>query len=534
MIIQSLFKKLSKKTSVFHIGILIFLTLLFFALYKKYVERFAAFGCFDECFNYVAGYFILEGRALYSEIFFNHQPLMAYISALLQGLLHPQGIYNLVLQHRMFMFFFGLLMDIILIIRFGWPAVGFISIFETTKFYYMGSLFLGESVLVYPLVYMLGLAWDNVLGKRLHFSDYILAAVFAWFVIFLREPLVLAALFLYILIVFYRPIIPKIRIFSGVIFILLFSTTLLLTSIPDYIIQVIYMNAKSIFLSEVQGIGISGLLKIIFYPVVILTEGKISFTREILVALSIIFLTSMGLFLLRSKNIQAVVILIIILGLANLRLVPPGTMFYESFHMLPWYGLFIAAIFFLLQSVYSYKKNKKIKYILVFFSIATVVYSVLSPKSFLNESIDKDKEFKNFDRPYIYGEAIKQLSNPTDTLYLEWDDLIYWQAKLAPSYRYVMFPGSEEVFPKFSEERINMFKTNPPDFYYSFCDKGINFFGAIPEFASSEYIELLYVDSPSCLHIKKSKLREITHEQLDKVSVLRFYLPKNINKGVEI
>ena len=76
----------------------------------------------------------------------------------------------------------------------------------------------------------------------------------------------------------------------------------------------------------------------------------------------------------------------------------------------------------------------------------------------------------------------------------------------------------------FSEERISMFKKNPPEFYYSLHEKGVHPFGFLPEFSRDMYTELLYVDKPSGLYIKKSKIDLITDEQWRKINVLRFYL----------
>ena len=92
-----------------------FLLIFFAFLYKVYIPRVAAFGCFDDCFNIVAGHFLTQGKKLYSEIFFNHQPLMAYISYAIQALTSPINIYELILNHRKFVLMFAFLFDALLI-----------------------------------------------------------------------------------------------------------------------------------------------------------------------------------------------------------------------------------------------------------------------------------------------------------------------------------------------------------------------------------------------------------------------------------
>ncbi len=509
------------------IGIAFLFSLFSAFLFNVYFNRFASFGCFDECFNYVAGHFVLEGRVLYKEIFFNHQMGMAYLSALIQSILKPDSIYYLVLEHRMFVFFFGILMDALLIWRFKAAGAGFAFLFEATKFYFMGSLFLAESILVYPLVYLLGLAFLKINGNALSVIDYIMSAIFTWFVIFTREPVVFVTLLLYILVHFDKRL-QKGKVFSIGLFFLLTLFTFLFTSLPDYFYQVVTMNGKTILLSELKSYDnlFSAIFKIFFYPIVILFDGRWTFIRDILIVLDLIFLSAITVFVIKGKKIKPVLLLLIILGFGNLRVVPPGWIFYEAFHMLPWYGLFLMSTFLLLQNIAAIKNVKKISIFLKWSAVVLIMYAIFSPQSFFRDITDRDKEFRlGFDRYYIYGQAMKYLADVNDTLYIEggWDDLIYWQADLDPSYRYVLYGGSSRNVAPFIKEREKMFKENPPDFYYSFHEKGIHSLGFLPEHLKTEYSELVYVASPSGLYIKKSKIPAITEEQWERVKTLRFY-----------
>lgn len=517
-----------KSINVKKLAILVIFAFFSLILYKAYIVHFASFGCFDECFNYVGGYFVLKGRALYSEIFFNHQMLMAYMSSLIQALLKPNSIYYLVLQHRMFVFVFGLAMDLLIMWRFGLAGALFAFLFEATKFYLMGSLFLAESVLVYPLVYIFGLAWQKLIGNKLSLFDYVFSGLVVWFIIFLREPMFLVALFLLVLVNLDKRL-SKVNFFSLGTFSILTLVTLLTTSLPDYIYQVITLNSKTGFASEVSayGNGFFGILNIFFYPFVILFNGQRTFFREILVGIDIIFFLSLAVLFFKSKKKSIVFILILILGLANLRVVSPGLMFYGAFHMLPWYGLFIMATFLLLQYIYTIKKLHMFSKLLLLGAVVLILYSAFSPKAFLHENIDRNKDFElNFDRYYIYGQAITYLAKPQDTLFLDgWDDLIYWQAGRDSSYKYVIYKGIDGSF---IAERMRMFRENPPDFYYSVHENGMHPFGFLPEFIASDYVELAHTGIPSGLYINKSKLPEITKEQWEKISVLKFSLPEKL------
>lgn len=517
------------KNKILFIVLSVFLTLFFFKLYRVYSDHFSAFGCFDECFNYVSGFFMLKGRTLYSQIYFNHQMLMAYLSFLLQAILHPQSIYFLVLEHRLFIFFFGVIMNIFLIARFGLPAVGFAVIFEATKFYFMGSLFLAESLLVYPLVYLFALAWQKLLRKKVFTFDYIFAALSAWAVIFLREPAILAAVFLYGVILFCKDTARR-KLISFLIFALLTVTTLLSIPWSDYISQVWVYNAQTAFASEVgtQHVVGFGILKVFLYPLFILFNGKWTFVREILIGVDILFIISLiALFI--KRRIKIAIFLLVALGLTNIRVVPPGTIFYEAFHMLPWYALFVFTTFLLLKETFLLQIKRAWKYGLIVIVLLVSCYIVISPKSFIWEKVDRKRDFNlSFDTYYVYGEAVKQLAKSTDTLFLDgWNELIYWQANLNSPYKYSRTEGSIGNVLKLVNARADMFANNPPDFYYSLCSGKTRYFGFLPDFLVKDYVELVYVHSPSCLFVKKSKLSQITTQQWDSLKVLRFYLPES-------
>ena len=110
------------------------LVVLCIFLYKIYMPRVNAFGCFDDCDNFMGGYLLLQGKKLYSEIFFNHNPFMAYLSFIVQFVTHPQNLYELILRHRQFLLLFSFVFNVILFLRFGLPAFAFTIFYELTKF----------------------------------------------------------------------------------------------------------------------------------------------------------------------------------------------------------------------------------------------------------------------------------------------------------------------------------------------------------------------------------------------------------------
>jgi len=110
---SAVYKILKKhSSSLFFLFILGF---LYIFLYQIFLPRINAFGCFDDCFNFLAGYFLSLKKVLYSQIFFNHAPIPAFLSYAIQETTKPINIYDLVLKHRLTLFFFSSLFNAFLV-----------------------------------------------------------------------------------------------------------------------------------------------------------------------------------------------------------------------------------------------------------------------------------------------------------------------------------------------------------------------------------------------------------------------------------
>ena len=189
-------KVTGKKTSRYFLFLLFLLFAVFLAVVFRLYQRIGVFGCGDECINYTAGYFILLGKSLYSQIFFNHQPTLAFISTFIQWVSQPKDLYHLVLYHRVFMILYSFGMAVFLIWRFRLRAMLFLLLYEGTKYYMYGYQFIGEALIVYPLVYLIGVLWESFEFKRVSRVDIFLTAIFTSLVIWTREPYVPVAVVL--------------------------------------------------------------------------------------------------------------------------------------------------------------------------------------------------------------------------------------------------------------------------------------------------------------------------------------------------
>lgn len=538
-----------------NLNILIPLLLLlpfYIILYKIYIPRVNAFGCFDDCFNYLGGYFIANGKHIYSDFFFNHQPIPAFLSYVIQTITHPINIFDLVLKHRQALMLFGLLFNALLILRFKLSAFFFVIIFELSKFYVFGDRFLAEGIIVYPIVYLAGLVLLKFSKRKLFTIDYLLFPAATWFVIFSREPYIPLALFLFLTILWAPPglrpegsgpaggALPwwgkfdKIKKTSLAIFAGLSIITLLyIFDIKEYFFNVMTVNQKTVFASEAGVNQMSGpkILQTFLYPFYVFSFGGWNLFKQLLIGINLVFLLNFTQ-LIKDRKLLLAALIFIILGLSNLRVVLPGSLFYASFHMIIWYALFIFITSFLIFN------HSNLKFLRIFSITILILFlaSFLSSKFyFAKEKIDQHAELlTNYGETMQIGEVVKILSNPSDTLFLDGsDDLIYWQAQRTSPYKYSWYTSVMRHFPKYSESRLDMFKNNPPDFYKEFgsCPKksDIGESYRLPDFVADQYVRLYNLESPSCLFVRKDKIGQISDPQWQKAKEHLYSIP-SLNK----
>lgn len=504
------------KRNIVTIILLILLVPLYLILYKLYIPHVNAFGCFDDCFNYVGGYFIANGKIIYHNFFFNHQPIAAFISFLIQQITHPQNIFELVLRHRQFILVLGFLFSILLTLRFKLPAFFFIVIFEFSKFYVFGDRFLSEGMIVYPIIYLTGLVLSKNTNKKLHDFDYLMAAIFSWFIIFSREPYVPLAIFLTILIFLGK--FNKIKYISSTLFIFLLIITFSLFKFDfqEYLFNVVTVNYKAILPADINT-GMFGpkLLQAFLYPLYIPIYGEWNIFKNLLAGFDIVFLILFA-YLLKERKFRLFGIIFIYLGLSNLRIVIPGSLFYAAFHFIIWYALFIFTTFFLI----FYNFRNKILFwaglLILFLSFSFF----LSQKSYFGyEHVDQQVEFlTNYGEDLQDGSVINILTQPSDSVFIDGSsDLMYWQAKRMSNYKYTWYTSVMPLFSKYTHARLEMFKNNPPDFYreYGSCpkksDPGPNY--RLPSFVKNKYVRLYNLNQPSCLYVRKDIIVKITNQQ---------------------
>lgn len=509
----------------------LFLTILLFPLLSWiYYQRVGTFGFGDEWNNFIPAFFMFKGRILFSEIFHNHQPIPVFISYFIQGIFSPQTLYELISQHRGFVILWGLFFNFLIILRFKWRGIGAVFVYEATKYYVFGHLFLAEALLVYPLIYLFGLTWDVLEKKSVTKLELITASISSFLIIFLREPFMPVAVVLFLIMLIHSKNPKKERPALLIFAILCIGIVFLISKgFFAYFHQVYLYNLIVILPNQLSSQSFPGetLVRSIFYPLyIVLEDGKWHYFRYLTAYLSIGFLIFIIINIIKHHKYKLSLFVIGVLALSNLRSTPPDVIFHEAFHNAPWYGIFIFSVFSLAKSFYHSSKYLFNKY-LMFIFIGGILFLSVYKDSFIWEKVDKTYDFTvNYAHYYTQGEAIRILSQQNDTLFADlWDYLIHFQANLDSPYKYAIYIFSMRGYPIYDIERDRMFENNPPTFYYTLCPKGVHP-PYIPEIIKSDYKELLRDNIPSCIFVKREKAAKITDQKLNDIAQFKYSLTK--------
>jgi hypothetical protein len=307
----------------------------------------------------------------------------------------------------------------------------------------------------------------------------------------------------------------------------LVTLTSIFSSFSEYLYQLIIFNKNVALPAEAKGDSLFfRFLTGIFYPVAILFSTKWNHLRVVLIGLSVVFLFSSTLLALKLRRFTLSIFVILVLGFLAIRSVYPATLFFEAFHMVVWFGVFVMAAILSSFVLYENKKTKRTGRILLI-ALAGVFLFAISPSSFLWEKVNRDEEFtRNYAHYYVNGEVIRVLSKRGDTLFAYmWDYFIHWQSKLDSSYPFAIYSFSTEGDGRFRVLRDRMFIKNPPSFYYTYCPKDVFASPYISSESAVSYRQLWRNGNPTCTYIQKAKIQEISKEQWSKAASLGFYLP---------
>jgi hypothetical protein len=488
----------------------LFLIPFFVYFYKITRDRIGAFGCFDDCFNITAGYFILSGKHIFTDFFFNHQPFAAFISAIIQFIFKPQSLYSLILSHREALYIFAVISDFFLILRFGLAGFIFTIIFEPAKAYLFGDRFLAEGFVVYPVVYLMGNIIQSYREVKLSRFNMLISLLSSWFIIWMREPFVPYALSA-MGILFWLNRKDAANKYYIILFLGLNFLTLSLLPISEYYFNLIAVNAAQNAGSETRNIfTLNGISSIFSYPFTWFWGGIWNPFRMVDTTLAFFLIVTFGLYIYHSKLYQLGIIVYLLMILTNLRPVPPGQVYYGSFHALVRFGMSAAIAGYILSGLGQISRKY---YLLTIIPVFLLLYLLITPLSYIHDKVNREAEFTTgYANVFANGNAVNILSTPEQTFFVDSiEELMYWQAKRISPYRYTWFTSIMPNVPKYMLARTRMFVDQPPDFYWGGCD-GVRV--PAPQIITNTYRpvyhQLLVSGKPSCLYVKNSIMGKIS------------------------
>lgn len=282
----------------------------------------------DEVFHFYGGHLILNGIKLYQQAQVNHQPIPHLLSAFTEIFFPQNNLYTFIACHREIVFIYAFFWNLINFIFFGKIALIIMAIFEPLKFYFQGYKNLQETLVAYPLIFLI---CDTLLLLKFKNKDNYFRKIFfsvaLFFAIFSMLPTWFACILVFILRLVHTKTDKKILFLP---FLTLFFLLGLVIPYKDYLIETIYNNI--FFLLPNSGYTLN-LVNIILMPFGPFIPPYIN--QKIIFGLLILFLIyQVFLLIKKTKNFNIPILIIALLYLTNFLQVDDFK--FSSFHLLPW------------------------------------------------------------------------------------------------------------------------------------------------------------------------------------------------------
>lgn len=421
----------------------------------------------DEDENIIAGYYMTKGEKLYSDIFSHKQPLPAVVSMTTQKITNPNSLYLLIKRNREFVFLYSFLWSVILILSFGLTGLIFVTTFEITKQFLLGNLLLGESLVIFPAVYLIGYLWQHEQAKlKITESNKFLFSLSVVLILLLLFALIPYAIFaLLALPVFFKK-------WKNFIFPLCFSFLLgVLITFPFVNYQKYFENTWMVIQTHYLGATINeGLGKIITFsllrPFVTFFASQQGDFGQYVKAISLVYLLTFIYLIVLRRNLRKILVFsFLLLGLSSLRYIDPSATFYNGFHALPWFGLILWITIWQLGQIWQDGNLRQVSIVIVTISLCFL------GGFFINDYYrisDRETEwYIHYSQLRDTGRTIKKIAEPSDKiLVMPVEQLIYWESGLGHATRFLY--GYEWIFtnPYYKKEIVSELEKNPPAFIY--------------------------------------------------------------------
>ena len=485
----------------------------------------------DEDENMIAGHYMAKGEKLYSDIFSHKQPMPAVFSALINKFLKPNSLFLFIKRHREAVFFYSVFWWLILLLEFGFSGFIFSLVIELSKRFLLGDLFLAESLVIFPLAYVLGclwrLNWQKSELKGLRRLLFLLSLVLIPFQLFVLIPFTAIVVFY----LFLREKLKK-RFFISllIIFLLIFLVFLPFVSYFDY-----FLNTKAAimahYLKDTVDKGLFAQFSLAFLRPFIIASSfpKTKFGLFMWFLSTIYILSFLYLFFKKRQQRFFLLFAFFLLGVINIRPNDLEAVFYNGFHGLPWFSSIILLMIIQIREMILLCKRKKktaISFIIFLLTFLTLTYSGGFLIKDYFRKVDRERDFwVNFSRFLGIGRAIKALSIDSDRLMvIPVEQLLYQQSALPHQNRFLYTYGWIFKDKRLKEELERDLKDRPPAFVYY---EGISVDAKAKAFDSifTDYIQLYHDDLPSDLLVRKDKLENLEDWQILEIKTFGFVIP---------
>ncbi len=474
---------------------------IFFALqynnFQKYTQSFH-FG--DESEHLTPAWMMVYYNSkLYKDITTNHQPLPILTSVLFLKVNKYQNPFMFVERLRQFMFLISFLGALILVLKFRLVGLATVILIETNKFYLLGYHLLAESIVLYPVMLIVGITITHLLNnqqKNSNINQNFEVLLFGLSTFWIAFNLLPAWPFLVIANLIYLHYLKKNKQLLLIFFIIL--PTLLLFAIlnfKDWYHFAILDNIKYFIPSDTQANSWQSYLSILLYPVKNIINPNFLISKLLLVIIFALIITKALSYISKVKNKSTLffkfLLLYLLLVLLNLRVSKIDVGFYTAFHTLPLRGaLTITMVILFANSIRLFKASFIKK--LVFLSLSTLLFFTVL---FFNtiwwrENVNKTNEhFLQYGNIESLGTALNVLKQKDDKLLTgELEGFLNIFAGIPTAGRQNAYLDWSFQSKESRDYLINLMASNPPTFIY-FPPEG-PYFNLLTPYLKNSYTQL--------------------------------------------
>lgn len=494
---MSIFKKTIKYF------ILIFFLFTFYLIGK---ERLVSPSFVDEQDNFVIGKELSLDKKLYRDYFSHHQPLAYIISASIQKTIPINSIFELISRHRQFIFIWSCLWYLFFTYKFGYKGLLISLSIESLKYWNFAYMFLAESIIIYPLIFIT----LSLFYKKLKILDIFLLGI-SFAISFWTLATIWPFLFFTFLFLFFKNFKnKKFYINFSLSFILITIIVLFFIDIRSYLQDAIYTN---IFYYIPQSTSKNSSFSI--YPLIsfltIFFQNNKNPHLYFLQIYSLIFTFSF-IYLVFVKKQKIYLLFFIFLSLLNIRKVSPNNIFFSAFHLLPWLVIFITLSLHFFKKTLNYFKHKNCLIFII------LILLILTNFIQLSKQDNKKNILQEYDIHYStvnnIGSALKKIKNEKDTLLVISNQVLYfYQTEITPSSRYIFYYPWMDSVPAIVSDIKNIMNNNPPNFLHyqegesSFIKNHL-----------SKYNRLSYRDNITDFYILKENTKNLSSSSIDELN----------------